>query len=391
MNSKNAKTKSSKYFTRGKDYAYKDRLRTLPEKYYTSESIYGEELEKIFYKRWLMVGREEQAPKPGDYFLFNIADESIIIVRDSKNNLHAHFNVCRHRGTRMCMEEHGHFEKKSIQCPYHAWTYNLKGELIGAPFMNELKNFDKKDFPLHNAHLHIWEGFIFINLSENPVPFEKEFEPLIGKWSDWHLPELRIAYRIEYNLNCNWKLVLQNYQECYHCPGVHPLLCQWTPFRSASHDCMQGGILGGFMTLEKERGSMTMAGNSAGPPLGNVSGEDLQKIYYYSIYPNVLFTPHPDFILFHIITPKGVGKVQLQCHWLFHPDVIREAKYKDGIRSAVQFWDLTNKQDWQVCEQMQMGVASKRFDRGYYSGMEDILSEIDNETLRSLGHKRKKI
>lgn len=381
------KKEKQQFLTRGKDYEYKDQLRTLPGKYYTSEVIYQEEMEKIFYQRWLMVGREEKIPNAGDYFLYNIGNESIIITRDTKNNIHTHLNVCRHRGTRMCMEEKGHFNKNMIQCPYHAWSYNLQGELKGAPFMGDLKNFDKKDHPLHSVHLHLWEGFIFINLSEKPVPFEKEFEPLIGRWDNWQLSKLKTAKVIEYNLNCNWKLILQNYQECYHCPGVHPLLCELTPFRSASHDCMQGGIIGGYMTLNKNKKSMTMDGKSAAPPL--VNGDDLGRIYYYSIYPNVLFTPHPDFVLFHVITPKGPGKVQLLCHWLFHPDTIKNKKYKKSIQSAVKFWDTTNRQDWQVCEQMQLGVGSRKFTKGYYSGMEDMLAEIDNETLRSLGHKPK--
>ena len=376
------------YLTRGKDYDYKEDLRTLSGNYYTSEAIHKEELEKIFYKRWILVGREEQVAKPGDFFLYTIGNESLIIVKDSGNKINARFNVCRHRGTRMCMEEKGHFKSKSIQCPYHAWTYNLEGELTGAPLMNELKKFDKKNYPLYKASLHVWEGFIFINLSDTPTPFEKEFEPLIGKWADRDLSSLKIAHKIEYNLKCNWKLILQNYQECYHCPGVHPLLTELTPFRGASHDCMQGGILGGFMKLQKERGSMTMNGDAAGPPLGKISGAELQRIYYYSIYPNVLLTPHPDFVLFHIITPKGPDRVQLLCHWLFHPDAIADPKYKDSIQSSIDFWDLTNKQDWQVCEQMQMGIGSIKFDTGHYSGMEDVLSEIDKETLRSLGHNK---
>ncbi len=377
---------SSQYLTRGKDYELKEQLFTLPGKYYTSEDIYKEELDKIFYKRWILVGREEQIPHAGDYFLYNIENESLIVTRDAGNKVNAHFNVCRHRGTRMCTESKGHFAGKSIQCPYHAWTYNLKGELAGAPLMNELKQFDKKNYSLHSAKVQTWEGFIFINMDENPTPFEKEFAPLIGKWTDRKFPELRIAHTIEYNLKCNWKLILQNYQECYHCPGVHPLLAELTPFRGASHDCMHGGILGGFMNITKEGGSMTMNGEAAGPALPGVAGNEKQRIYYYSIYPNMLLTPHPDFVLYHVITPKGPHNVQLMCNWLFRPEVINDPNYKESIDSAIKFWDLTNQQDWQVCEQMQLGVGSKKFGTGHYSGMEDVLSEIDKETLRSLGH-----
>lgn len=374
------------YKKRGVDYRLKENLQTLPGKYYHSEEIYKEELEKIFYQRWLFVCREEEIPNPGDYLLFEIGDESIIVVRDEKGKLNAHFNVCRHRGTRICENGNGHFQSKTIQCPYHAWTYSLDGKLKGAPLMKELKNFDNKNFPLHSAHLKTWEGFVFINLSQKPKPFEKEMSCLIGKFGDWHLSELRIARKIEYNLNCNWKLILQNYQECYHCPGVHPLLCKLTPYRSAKHDCDSGAVIGGYMELTKKRGSMTLNGEAAAPPIYDVSGDDLQRVYYYSVFPNMLFTLHPDFVLYHRIVPKGNGKVQLHCHWLFQPDVIADSKHKDGMESAINFWDLTNKQDWQVCEQMQLGTKSKRFTRGQYAGQEDMLYALDKEILKSLGH-----
>ncbi|MBL4716285.1 MAG: hypothetical protein JKX95_06580 [Bacteroidia bacterium] len=252
--------------------------------------------------------------------------------------------------------------------------------------MDLLKGFNKEEHSLYHAHARIWQEFIFINLSEDPIPFEDDLAPLLNKWEDKKIHELRIANKVEYHLNCNWKLILQNYQECYHCPGVHPLLSKLTPYRSAVHDCGVGGIIGGYMSINEPRGSMTMDGKAAAPLLGNTGEDEQQKIYYYSIYPNMLLTPHPDYVLYHVLTPISYNEVQLECHWLFHPDVINSADYKDRIRSAIEFWDMTNKQDWEVCEQMQQGVASARFDRGYYAGQEDMLAAIDQETLRSLGH-----
>ncbi len=378
----------NKFQKRGVDYPIVDGMKTLSGKYYHSEEIYREEIEKIFYTFWLFACREEEIPEIGDYKLVEIADESIILVRDKSGKINAHFNVCRHRGTRLCTEAKGNFKTKSIQCPYHAWTYGLDGKLLAAPHMKEGHGFRKDNCALHKAHCHIWEGFVFITLAMNPQPFEVQMEALIGKFSDWKMADLRIAHQITYELNCNWKLILQNYQECYHCPGVHPLLSSLTPTQSAQHDYSKGAVIGGFMDLTKERGSMTMDGEAAGPPVCDVSGDDLQRVYYYSVYPNMLLTPHPDFVLFHHIIPSGPEKIVNQCYWLFHPDVINDENAQVRIKSAIDFWDLTNRQDWQVCEQMQQGTKSKRFKHGYYSGREDILHILDQELLKALGHER---
>jgi Rieske 2Fe-2S family protein len=373
------------YQKRGDDYPMIDGMRTLPGRYYHSREIYQEEVEKIFYKFWIYACRDEEIPAVGDYKLVTVEDESIILVRDKSANIRALFNVCSHRGTQLCTEPTGNFNNKSIQCPYHAWTYALDGKLLGAPMMQE-GQFKKEDCSLHQANVHIWEGFVFISLAENPEPFEVQMEALIGKFSPWKIDELRIARHIRYELNCNWKLILQNYQECYHCPGVHPLLTKFTPVQSARHDYSKGAVIGGYMDLTKEGGSMTMNGEAAAPPICDVSGDDLQRIYYYSVFPNMLLTPHPDYVMFHHITPLGPDKIINDCYWLFRPEVINDPEALAGIESAVEFWDMTNKQDWTVCEQMQKGTKSHRFTKGYYSGREDILHQLDKELLKALGH-----
>ena len=377
---------NKEFLKRGEDYPIIDGARTLPGKYYHSKEIYKEEIQKIFNKFWIYACRAEEIDSVGDYKLIQVEDESLIIVRNKTDEVKVHYNVCRHRGTQLCTEPSGNFNTKSIQCPYHAWTYGLDGNLLAAPHMKEGHGFVKAECTLHQAHIHIWEGFIFISLAESPEPFEVQMEALIGKFADWNMAELRIAHHIKYELKCNWKLILQNYQECYHCPGVHPLLSELTPFQSAQHDFSKGAVIGGFMEITRKRGSMTMDGEAAAPPVCDVSGDDLQRVYYYSIYPNMLLTPHPDFVLFHHITPLGPDKITNDCYWLFHPDVINDPQAQDRIKSAIDFWDLTNRQDWKVCEQMQIGTKSKRFTRGYYSGREEILHTLDRELLKALGH-----
>lgn len=378
--------RGTEFKKRGVDYQLTEPMFTLPREYYLSEAIYREEIEKIFSRRWTMICREEEIPKPGDYLVVPIAEESLIVVRAEDGEVRAHFNVCRHRGTQICHEEQGSFESGKIQCPYHAWRYRLDGELELAPFMKEVRGFNREDHALFSAGVARWGGFVFVNLQESPPPFEQEMAALVGKFDDWTLADLRIAHKIEYTLKCNWKIILQNYQECYHCPGVHPLLNRWTPFRGAVHDCFDGAVIGGYMELAESRGSMTMDGKPAGPPVGRVGGEDLRRIHYYSVFPNLLFSPHPDFVLYHRIRSLAVDQIQNDCHFLLHPDVISDPGAMARFQSAIEFWDLTNRQDWQVCEQMQRGLGSRRFDRGRYSNQEDILFALDKEILKALGH-----
>jgi Rieske 2Fe-2S family protein len=381
------KDKQNLYKKRGVDYEIPRAMLALPRDYFQSEVIYCQELETIFYKRWLMACREEEIPAPGDFLVVPVGDESIILVHDEQGRIQAHFNVCRHRGTRICTTEKGHFASGFFQCPYHAWQYDLTGHLRAAPLMKGVPGFRKTDYNLFSAHVGVWGGFVFINLAEEPAPFEEEMGALINRFEDWHLPELRIAHKIEYTLNCNWKLILQNYQECYHCPGVHPLLSKRTPFRSAVHDCFEGAVVGGYMEISEKRGSLTMDGKAAAPPVCEVSGDDLQRVHYYSVFPNLLLSPHPDFVLYHRLRPVTFDKTQIDCFFLLHPDIIREPKLMDRFQSAIEFWDMTNRQDWQVCEQMQLGLKSHRFKRGLYVSQEDISYALDKEVLKALEHK----
>ncbi len=186
--------------------------KTLPQRYFVSPEVFAEEQEKIFWKQWVLVGHQSQLPKPGDYFVAEIASESLVIVRDKGGEVLGFYNVCRHRGTRLREDRNGHLS--AIQCPYHAWTYGLDGRLIGAPHMDQVPGFDKADYSLNAVNMWLWEGFIFVNLADSPTPAEKVFAPLAGKFSHWNLPKLRSAKRIEYDVRANWKLIFENYGSC---------------------------------------------------------------------------------------------------------------------------------------------------------------------------------
>jgi Rieske 2Fe-2S family protein len=356
-------------------------LNTLHSHYYTSESIFREELERIFYQRWVCVGREEQIQNPGDYFVQNIGDESLIINRDRSGAVNAFYNVCRHRGARLCANESGHF-RETIQCPYHAWTYSLDGRLIGAPNMTDTAGFNKRDHPLHNACIETWQGFLFVNLDPEPEPLSLAFAPLDGKFDRWDVAGLRIARRIHYDVQANWKLLTENYSECYHCPLVHPALAKLSPYDSGQNDLFSGPYLGGYMLINED--SLTMTGDTHRPPLGQVSGDDLHRVYYYSLFPNTLLSLHPDYVMFHTLWPQSPGRTLITCEWLFDPETMARPDF--SADDAVEFWDMTNRQDWHICQEAQIGMKSRVYRPGPLSAEEILPAAFDQEVLRALGH-----
>jgi Rieske 2Fe-2S family protein len=271
----------------------------------------------------------------------------------------------------------------SIQCHYHAWTYALDGRLIGAPHMNEDPTFDRSLYALLPVNLVEWEGFVMVNLAQEPVPFEQAFAPLIDKFARWLLPELRVGDRIEYEVAANWKLLFENYNECYHCPLVHPALASRSPYRSGQNDLMTGPFLGGPMQLQEELGSLTLSGNSCAPLLGELEGADCHQVYYYSIFPNLLLSLHPDYVMAHTIWPVGTAQTRVTCEWLFAPEAFDLPGFNP--RDAIDFWDVTNRQDWHVCETTQQGVSSRAYRPGPFSPLENIPAAFDEEYLRALG------
>jgi Rieske 2Fe-2S family protein len=354
---------------------------TLDRKYYTSTAVYDQETDRIFLKRWLYAGRLSRLSAAGSYFLFELDGESVIILFDD-TEVRAFHNTCRHRGTQLCSVAEGQLSK-SIQCCYHAWTYALDGSLIGAPNMDEVEGFDKADYPLLEVAVAVWEGGIFVNLDPDAEPFEEAYAPLIDKFQQWRLAELQVAHEVVYDVAANWKLVVQNYSECYHCPSLHPALNRLSPYRNSTNDLEEGPFLGGPMRLAQDGGSMTMSGRTCAPTLGDVEGEDLSRIYYYTIFPNLLLSLHPDYVLVHQIQRLAPDRSRVVCQWLFHPDAMAQADFDPS--DAVEFWSMTNKQDWEVSEMSQRGISSRAYRPGPYSELESMIATWDRQYLGELG------
>ena len=359
--------------------SFKQGSRTLPQRYYIEDLLLEEEMENIFFNRWLCIGRSNEIKKSGEYKIFTIGNESLFIIRNENNQLMAFYNICRHRGTRICSKKNGKYSK-SIQCPYHGWTYNLSGRLIGAPNMDAVEQFNKDNYPLFPADLIEWEGFIFINLSENPSEFKLEYKPIINRFSEWEINDIEIYESKVYHVNCNWKLIIQNYSECYHCPMIHKSLGEITPYLGGKNDLVSGPFLGGYMEMNSE--SITMDGKLCGPIFKNLSKMNIKRVYYYALFPNLLLSLHPDYVMFHTVWPDGPQKCKIDCNWLFTKEAIINSDYQPS--KAIDFWHKTNLEDWDICEQSQLGIQSNKYSPGPYSGQESLLAAYDNYYLSML-------
>jgi Rieske 2Fe-2S family protein len=357
-------------------------VRTLPAAYYSDPAIFRHELERFFVARWIVAGRAEQVAERGDYFLREVAGESLIVLRDDAGAIRSYFNVCRHRGTRLCTAAQGRFAG-TIQCPYHAWTYDLAGRLVGAPHMEGAAGFFKDDYPLREIPVGLWEGHIFLNLSldAQPVPLDQLLGGLPEKFRPWQMGQLRRAARIVYDVAANWKLIIQNYSECLHCPIIHPALQKLSHYLSGVNDPPHEGALGGWMLLREGVETLNLDGRRRRAYLPALGAEERSRVYYYAILPNLLLSLHPDYVMTHTLWPRASDRTEIVCEWHFHPDEMNRTDFDPG--DAVEFWDLTNRQDWHVCELSQLGMTSRAYTPGPYSPREGILYEFDQLILEA--------
>lgn len=363
--------------------AYREGARTMPREYYTSAAILAEERERLLPRLWHCAGRASRLAQPGDYLVREVAGESIIVVRGRDGELRAFFNVCRHRGTRLCSAVSGTLSE-TIQCPYHAWTYALDGRLLGAPHMQDVAGFDKRDFPLHRAAVVEWEGFVFINIDEHPQPFAEWFAPMLHRLSRYGLGALKVGHSVSYDVHANWKLVFQNYSECLHCPMIHPELSTVLPYQSGANDLIEGPFLGGYMEIMAPNESATLTGRACGrlvnPALPDA---DRKRAYYYTLMPNMLLSIHPDYVNYYIVTPVSPDRTTVESEWMFSAENETGPAFNPG--DAIAFWDVTNRQDWHIVEQSQLGIASRRYSPGPYSPRESMPAAWDREYLRMMG------
>jgi glycine betaine catabolism A len=346
---------------------------TLPARYYTDPAIFHSELERLYFGRWICVGRTERIPNAGDYFLVELAGESVIVTRAADGAIRAFFNVCRHRGTRMCTASEGAFEGR-IACPYHGWSYGLDGALIGAPHM-EQPGFSRADYPLKTVAIEAWEGHIFLNFAAEPRALAAQLGELPERFAAWRMGELRMHRRIVYDVKANWKLIVANYNECLHCPLVHPTLNKLTDYLGADNLPPNGDYIGGAMGFRGGAETMSFGGVRRRAYLPGLSEEQQKMVNYYAIYPNLLLSLHPDYMMVHTLWPAAPDRTGIVCEWHFHPGEIAKSDFEGD--DAVEFWDQANREDWRISELSQLGISSRGYTPGPYSRREELLHSFD--------------
>jgi Rieske 2Fe-2S family protein len=352
--------------------------RTLPAAFYIDRRYFDREMDRLFARMWVSAGRTEQVDAPGRFFIRELLGERIIVTRGTAG-VNAFYNVCRHRGTALCTEAQGVFPG-SIQCPYHAWTYDLDGRLIGAPHMDEVPHFRREDYPLNRVAADEWDGHIFLNLDQNPQPLATQLADLPARFRSWRMQDLRLGHRIVYDVKANWKLIIQNYNECLHCPNLHPGLNKLSHYLSGENEPLRPTYMGGRMDLRPGVETLSMDGTCPRAFLPGLSDDDRRRVYYYAIFPNMLLSLHPDYMLVHTLWPLAPDRTINICEWHFQPEELA----RDGFRAddAVEFWDMTNRQDWSVCELSQAGIASRGYTPGPYSNREDLLFAFDQMIVK---------
>ena len=348
--------------------------RTLDRACYLSPEFFERERLGIFSREWVYVGRIPNAP--GSYRVVDVAGESILIVRDT-DRLHAFYNLCRHRGCQLVLgegESSGHFAT-AIRCPYHSWTYAFDGTLKHAPFLDE-----PCDLPLHRVGVDTWDGFVFVCLEPRQTLAE-QLGPIPARVQRYPLAELQVARTLVYDVATNWKVILENYNECYHCAGVHPELCAIVPafkYRGGSDLDWDRGIphAPGAWTFTK-------TGTTNRTPFPGLDADEQTRHKGELIYPNFMCSLSAEHVATFRLQPMSAERTVITFECLFHPDAIAAPDFDPS--DAVDFWDLVNRQDWTICEGVQRGMHARPFESGFYAPMESLSLDIRRYIKERLG------
>ncbi len=343
----------------------------MPAEAYLSPEILAWERRNLFAGSWTCLGREDELfpDARSTQRAVMVGDIPCLVVR-GEAGLSMFANTCRHRGHEL-LPDGGTSERRSIQCPYHAWTYDFGGHLIGAKGFREDPAFAFEEHGLVELPVAEWEGWVFghaLNpVGSSGVPAFAEHLGALGSVISPYAPgQLVVADRHTYEVAANWKTISENYHECYHCPLIHPELCQVSPPDSGDNYDLPGAWIGGSMELRDGVQTMSLDGSLAATRLPGVSEDHVE---YVHLLPNLLISAHPDYVMTHRLVPLDPGRTWVECSWLVLPG-------STAPTAAVEFWDLTNKQDWAACESVQRGLTSPHFQPGPFAPNEDAVAQL---------------
>jgi len=336
--------------------------RMLPALAYTGPDVLAWERRHLFAGTWSCVGRIDEVLGEATHRAVVVGDIPVLLTAGADGRLAAFANTCRHRGHEL-LPEGGTSDRRAVVCPYHAWVYGLDGELRAAPGFRDVPDFDAADHGLVALPVREWHGWVFVNATADAAPFDLHLGGLAGLVAPYAPERLRTAARHEYEVRANWKVIVENYQECYHCPHIHPELCAVSPPTSGDNYDLPGAWVGGFMDLRDHAETMSFDGRSGGVFL---PGVDRRRVLYLALVPDLLLSLHPDYVMTHRLRPLAPDTTHVECTWLV-PDGDADVAYAEG------FWDRTNRQDWAACESVQRGLTSPHFRPGPFAPNEDAV------------------
>ncbi|RUW76574.1 MULTISPECIES: aromatic ring-hydroxylating dioxygenase subunit alpha [unclassified Mesorhizobium] len=347
---------------------------TLPSSAYWDAGAYGRDLDAIWYKSWLLVCREADLAQPLAFRTFRVGTQEIVVLRDEAGELRAFHNTCRHRGSQLCQESEGRLKARLLTCPYHAWSYSLRGDLVRVPSKSLPEGFDKADYPLYGVALSVWRGFVFINLAGDAAgSAEASFDRASGNLANWPLETLVTGHALRKVMNCNWKIFWENFNECLHCPGVHKDLSRLVPIygrglmarhddpecaRHADNDAPEfsGGLRAGAETWSRD-------GHVHGPVFAGLTpAECAAGQTYATSLPSMFIVGHVDYVRTVRLVPLGPEQTELSAEWLFPAEAL--ASPEADIDNIVAFGRQVLEEDAAICEVNQKGLRSMRHKAG---------------------------
>jgi glycine betaine catabolism A len=353
--------------------------RMLPRAAYIDPAVFAWEQQHFFAGGWNCVGHSSQVAKPGDQRAEPVGQGSVLLVRGDDGELRAFANTCRHRGHEL-LACGAAAQRNAIICPYHSWTYSLSGGLRAAAGFKGRGGFDTADWGLVELPVAEWHGLIFVDSSRRAGPIADSLRELDELVAPYEPERLVIAGRHAYDAAANWKILTENYHECYHCPMIHPELCKVSPPKSGENYPPRDAWVGGWMDLRDGMDTMSLDGTSLGVPLRGLDATGLRTVIYVNIFPNVLLSLHPDYVMTHRLVPLAAGRTTIECTWAFAPEALEKPGFDPGY--AVEFWDITNRQDWGACESVQRGLTSVHAQPGPLSPDEDAVYQFVTTVAR---------
>jgi Rieske 2Fe-2S family protein len=345
-------------------------LATLGGDYYTDATIFAAEQERIFESMWFCAARTADMPNPGQFKKVQVGRESVLVVRGRDDILRAFLNVCRHRGAQLCTEDEGK-ARRNLRCPYHGWTYALDGKLVAAPNIATLTDetgagIDRYRYGLVPVAITQWLGYAWVCLAEEPPSF---FDDVVGDVTQrlgnasaidcYGIDGLQVGHRVTYDVAANWKLIVENFMECYHCASIHPELVEVLP--EFSRGLAAQYYVGHGAEFGTDVAGFTVDGSAGFDALPGVTTEQDRRYYAITVKPTVFINLVPDHIIFHRMYPMAADRTVVECDWLYAPDVLSTGR---DVSRSVELFHRVNQQDFEACERTQPAMASRAYRHG---------------------------